>query len=98
MPPDLDFTVEMNGKVYIQKTAAGIYKENDDLFVPPGVHEFRVTAHSGEVEKTSNTVSTEFRANKRNAMKIELRLEGKSAESGMPRGLYPTSQIVVTLK
>jgi eukaryotic-like serine/threonine-protein kinase len=98
MPPDLDFIVEMNGKVYVRKTGLGIYKENDDLFVPPGVHEFRVMAQSGEVEKVSNTVSTDFRPNKRNTMRIELRLEGKSANAGMPRGLYPTSQIVVTLK
>ena len=98
MPPDLDFTVEMNGKVYVRKTGTGIYKESDDLFVPPGVHEFRVTAQSGEVGKVSNTVSTDFRANKKTTMRIELRLQGMSANSGMPRGLYPGSQIVVTLK
>jgi len=98
MPPELDFTVEMNGKVYVRKTGQGIYKESDDLFVPPGVHEFRVTAQSGEVEKVSNTVSTDFKPNKRNTMRIELRLQGMSANAGMPRGLYPSSQIVVTLK
>src|SRR6185369_3675576 len=98
MPTDLDFTVEMNGKVYVRKTGPTPYKETDALYVPPGVHEFRVTAQSGEVEKVSNTVSTEFRANKRNTLKIELRLQGKPADAGMPRGLYPSSQIILTLK
>jgi serine/threonine-protein kinase len=98
MPPDLDFTVEMNGKVYVRKTGPNPYKETDALYVPPGVHEFRVAAHNGDVEKVSNTVSTEFRANKRNTLKIELRLQGKTADAGMPRGLYPSSQIVLTLK
>jgi eukaryotic-like serine/threonine-protein kinase len=98
MPPDLEFAVEMNGKLYLQKTGPGIYKDSGALYVPPGVHEFRVTARSGEVTKESNTVSTEFRANKRNTLRIELRLQGMSANAGMPRGLYPSSQIVVTLR
>lgn len=98
MPPDLDFTVEMNGKVYVRKTGPTPYKETDALYVPPGVHEFRVTARNADVEKVSNTVSTEFRANKRNTLRIELRLQGKTADAGMPRGLYPSSQIVLTLK
>jgi hypothetical protein len=98
MPPGLDFTVEMNGKLYFQKTGAGAYAEDEGFFVPPGVHEFQVTAKSGGVEKTSNTVSTEFKANKRNTLKIELRVQGMPPEAGVPQDLYPNSQLVVTLK
>ena len=98
VPPGLDFSVEMNGKLYLRKTGAGAYAQEGDLYVPPGVHEFRVTAKSGVVEKTSNTVSTEFKARKRSTLKIELRIQGMPAEAGIPQGLYPGAQIVVTLK
>jgi eukaryotic-like serine/threonine-protein kinase len=98
MPASLEFTVEMNGKLYLQKTGAGTFAQNGDLFVPPGVQEFRVRARSGAVEKASNTVSLEFRAKKKNTLKIELRMNGTREGSGMPQGLYADSQIVVTLK
>ena len=65
MPAGVDFTVEMNGKLYLQRSVEGNKKQFDDLYVPPGVQEFRVTARSGAVEKTSNTVSTEFKAKKK---------------------------------
>ena len=98
MPAGLDFTVEMDGKSYLRKNGDGKFRQDGDLFVPPGVHEFRVRARSGGVEKTSNTVSTEFRARKKNTLKIELRMMGSREGSGMPEGLYPDSQIVTTLK
>ena len=98
MPPGLDFTVEMNGKVYLDAGAEGHKAQYDNLFVPPGVQEFRVTARSGGVEKISNTVSSEFKAKKRNTLKIELRTQGAPSGTGVPQGLYPDTQIVVTLK
>jgi predicted Ser/Thr protein kinase len=98
MPPGLDFTVEMNGKLYFRKTAAGGNIQDEQLFVPPGLQQFWVTAKSAGVEKTSNTVGADFKANKRNTLKIELRTEGASPGSGMPQGLYPDTQIVLTLK
>jgi hypothetical protein len=67
-----------------------------DLYVPPGVQEFLVVAKQGAVEKTSNTVSTEFKAKKRYTLKIELRSQGAS-NGGVPQALYPDSQIIVTL-
>jgi serine/threonine-protein kinase len=97
IPPDLEFTVEMNGKVYVRKTGAGPYKENDDLYLPPGVHEFRVSARSGDVGKVSNTVSTEFKANKRSTLRIELRVDGKPSNAAT-RGLGPGSQIIASLR
>ena len=98
MPAGIDFIVEMNGKVYLQSSAEGNKTEFDDLYVPPGVQEFRVTAGSGSVHKSSNTVSTEFMAKKRHTLKIELRSQGMSAGAGVPQGLYEDTQIVLTLK
>lgn len=98
MPPGMDFTVEMNGKVYLDSGAEGHQSQYDNLFVPPGVQEFRVTARSGEIQKISNTVSSEFKAKKRNTLKIELRTQGAPSGTGVPQGLYPDTQIVVTLK
>ena len=88
----------MNGKVYLDAGAEGHKAQYDNLFVPPGVQEFRVTARSGGVEKISNTVSSEFKAKKRNTLKIELRTQGAPSGTGVPQGLYPDTQIVVTLK
>ncbi len=72
-PANLSFTVEMNGKIYLLKADAGTKAQDMDLFVPPGVQEFRVTAKSGAIMKSSNTVSTEFKPKKKNTLKIELR-------------------------
>jgi serine/threonine protein kinase len=98
MPQGLDFTVEMNGKPYFRKTGAGGKPQDDGFYVPPGIHEFRVTAESGALEKASNTVSTEFKAKKRNTLTIELRIAGQAKGAGVPQGLYPDSQLVLSLK
>jgi serine/threonine protein kinase len=98
MPASLDFTVEMNGKLYFRRGAEGNNREFDDLYVPPGVQEFRVTAGSGVVRKSSNTVSLEFKAKKRHTLKIELRTQGIAAGAGVPQDLYPDTQLVLTLK
>ena len=98
MPASLDFTVEMNGKLYLQRSAEGNKREFDDLYVPPGVQEFRVTAGSGAVRKSSNTVSLEFKAKKRHTLRIELRTQGIAAGAGVPQDLYPDTQLVLTLK
>jgi eukaryotic-like serine/threonine-protein kinase len=98
MPKGLDFTVEMNGKLYFQKVDTGSKVRGEQLFIPPGVHELRVTASSGAVKKISNTVSTEFKARKQKTLTIELRLQGRPREAGIPQGLYPSTQIVATLK
>jgi len=62
------------------------------------VQEFSVMAKSGAIQKTSNIVSTEFKAKKRATLKIELRMQGAVQGSGVPQDLYPNTQIVVTLK
>jgi serine/threonine-protein kinase len=95
-PPDLAFTVEMNGKIYF-KGAAGDKAALENLFVPPGVQEFRVIARAGGAQKASNIASAEFKANKRMTLKAELRLpsKGSSASSTV---LDPDAQIVTTLR
>jgi serine/threonine protein kinase len=98
MPPGLDFTVELNGKLFLLRSAEGNKAEFDDFYVPPGVQEFRVTASSGAVHKSSNAVSLEFSPRKRHTLKIELRTQGAAAGAGVPQGLYPDSQIVLTLR
>jgi eukaryotic-like serine/threonine-protein kinase len=98
MPAGVDFSVEMNGKLYLHKTSAGSDAPDDELFVPPGVQEFRVTARSGAVQKSSNTVSAEFKAKKKMTLKIELRNQGAAPDSGIPQGIYQDTQIVIVLK
>ena len=98
MPAKVDFTIFMNGKVYLRSSSVQGNIEDSEFYVPPGVQEFRVTAKSGAVEKTSNTVSTEFAAKKRNSLKIEARSKGMPPGSGVPQGLYPDTEIVVSLK
>jgi len=69
----------------------------DNLFVPPGVHEFRVMARGGSVQKASNIVGAEFKANKRMTLKAELRLPAKGTSVSSP-ALDPAAQIVATLR
>jgi eukaryotic-like serine/threonine-protein kinase len=94
MPPGLGFTVEMNGQTY----SHGTHGANAESFVPPGSHELRVTASQGSVTKTSNAVSLDFQPKKRYTLRVELHIQGKPASAGRPDGLYPDSQIVVSLK
>jgi len=92
-PPMLAFSVEMNGKLFFKGTA-GKKSEFDGLYVPPGVHEFRVTVSSGSVQRTSNTVSADLVAKKRFTLKVELRPQANAATGA----LAPTTQVVATLK
>ena len=57
-----------------------------------------MTAGSGAMRKSSNTVSTEFKSRKKHTLKIELRTQGSSDHAGVPQGLYADTQIVLTLK
>jgi serine/threonine-protein kinase len=95
-PAGLAFTIAMNGKTYF-KGSAGDKAEYDNLFVPPGVHEFRVTVRGGGVQKASNIVSAEFLANKRMVLKVELR-PPVNGSSGASPALDPAAQIVASLK
>lgn len=96
VPETFAFTVEMNGKRYFQWNGSENKDDYQNLFVPPGIQEFRVMAQTGKVRITSNTVSTEFKAKKRKTLKIELRNQPKNSSG--PATLSPDSQLFVTLK
>jgi hypothetical protein len=94
-PPSLAFTVEMDGKTFFKGHAAN-KADYDGLFVPPGVHQFRIEARAGTVQKASNIVSANFIAKKHMTLKVELRPppNGKAAAAN----LNPAAQIVASLK
>ncbi len=95
-PAGQALTVEMNGKIYL-KAETGDKAALENLFVPPGVQEFRVMVRRGSMQKASNIVSAEFVANKRMTLKVELRQAAKGSSEG-PSALDPDAQIVATLK
>jgi eukaryotic-like serine/threonine-protein kinase len=97
-PANVAFTVEMGGKVYFERGGNNNQQLFDDLYVPPGVTEFRVIAGEGANRKTSNIVSAEFKPKKKKTLRIELRTQGQKNASAVPSGVYADSQIVVTLK
>jgi len=86
----------MDKRVYF-KGSAGDKAAIENLFVPPGVHEFRVIARGGSAQKASNIASAEFKANKRMTLKAELRLPAKGTSGSSP-ALDPAAQIVATLR
>ncbi len=71
LPTGLPYIVEMNGKVYL-RGITGEKLDLDNLYVPPGKQGFQVTMKSGGQQKASNVVSQEFKAKKRETLKIEL--------------------------
>jgi serine/threonine-protein kinase len=95
-PPTLAVTIEMDKRTY-SKGAAGDKAAFDNLFVPPGVHEFRVIARGAGVQKASNIASAEFKANKRITLKVELRLPATGSSASSP-ALTSAAQIVATLR
>ena len=97
-PANVAFTVEMGGKVYFERGGNNNQQLFEDLYVPPGVTEFRVIAGEGANRKTSNIVSAEFKPKKKKTLRIELRTQGQKNTSEVPSGVYTDSQIVVTLK
>jgi serine/threonine protein kinase len=97
-PDNSPFTVEMGGKIYFERGGNNNQTVFDDLYVPPGFPEFRVIAGVGDARKTSNIVSAEFKPKKKKTLHIELRTQGQQPNTGVPAGVYPDSQIVVTLK
>jgi serine/threonine-protein kinase len=93
-PAGAAFSIEMNRKTYF-KGSAGNKADYENLFVPPGVQEFRVTVRG--VQRPSNTVSAEFLANKRITLKVEFRPPAKGSQGTSP-ALNPAAQIVASLK
>jgi predicted Ser/Thr protein kinase len=76
-PDGLPFTVEMNRQPYVRfitGNGAGL----DNLYVPPGIQQFRVSFKSGGQEWDSNIASGEFKAKKRKTLKVQLMMDGKA--------------------
>ena len=96
VPPAVNFTVEMDGKTFYKGTS-GSKADNDTLYVPPGLHQFRVEVSAGSVEKVSNTVSFQFIAKKHVTLKVELKPQSNTSVAGVPV-LDPATQVIATLK
>ena len=94
-PNGVPLTVEMNKAVYL-RFISGDKTDLNNLFVPPGVQTFRVTAQNGGKQVESNIVSSEFKAKKKKNFKIELQNQG-SVPAGAAAPLSPGAQIFVSL-
>ena len=91
VPDGTPFTVEMNGRAFLNGVA-GNKSTFENSYVPPGVQEFRVVMKAAGERKASNIVSDEFKAKKHKTLKIEL--------EGLGPGGAPTrdTQVFVGLK
>ena len=96
LPVGVPYTVEMNGKVYL-RGITGEDADLDNLFVPPGVQEFRVTMRSGGQPRVSNIVSEDFKAKKRKTLKIEL-LGQTSVPASSAEPLSGSAKVYLSLK
>ncbi len=96
-PTNINFAIEMNGKLYFERSGRP-QTVFENLFVPPGVWEFRAVVGQGATRKLSNIVSMEFKAKKHKTLRIELRAPGQTAGSPVPKDVSPDSQLILTLK
>jgi serine/threonine-protein kinase len=96
VPPAVNVVVEMDGKTFYKGTA-GNRADYDSLYVPPGMHQFRVEIIAGSVEKSSNTVSFQFVAKKHSTLRVELKPQPNASLAGVPV-LDPATQVIATLK
>ena len=99
MPPNVDVILVMDGKFYMRRSVAEFDKNDDDMYVPPGVHEFRVRARTGALLKISNIVSADFQATKRLTLRIELRVPPQlRGTSPTPQQIAAATSVFVTLR
>jgi eukaryotic-like serine/threonine-protein kinase len=70
-PKGIPFTVSMNKQPYIH-FITGDGTSLDNLYAPPGMHEFQVSFKSGGQEWDSKPVSSDFKAKKTKTMKVQL--------------------------
>lgn len=99
VPPNVELILVMDGKAYIRRSGAEFSKNNDDMYVPPGVHEFRVRARAGPMLKLSNIVSTDFEAKKRKTLRIEMRFPpAERGRSLTPAEIAGVAQVFVSLR
>jgi serine/threonine protein kinase len=77
LPNGLPVNVNMDKKPYLS-FISGDKTDLDNLYVPAGVQEFRVTIKSGGQEFDSKGVSGDFKAKKKKTLRIELTENGNS--------------------
>jgi hypothetical protein len=92
VPDGVPFTIEMNHKPYLSGNS-GDKSSFDNVYVPPGVQELRVTLKAGGQRKVSNIVSDEFKAKKHKTLKIQM--QGGSGSKEAPG---PDAQVFIALK
>jgi serine/threonine-protein kinase len=95
LPNGLPIVVFMSKAPYLS-FVTGDKTDLNNLYVPPGIQTFHVTAQNGGQQVSSNIVSSEFKAKKRKNLKIELRNRG-NVPAGSPAPLSPDAQIFVSL-
>jgi serine/threonine protein kinase len=71
LPSGLPLNINMNKQPYLS-FITGDKTDLDNLYVPAGVQEFRVSIKSGGQEFASKGISGEFKAKKKKTLKIEL--------------------------
>jgi serine/threonine-protein kinase len=96
LPTSASFVVDMDGKPYFKGSILTASTYNN-LYVPPGMHEFSVTVIAGSIQKRSKIVSAEFVAKKHMTLKVELKTQGNGTPP-VPPVLDGNSLIVATLK
>jgi serine/threonine-protein kinase len=77
VPNGLPININMDKKLYLN-FITGDKTDLDNLYVPAGVQEFRVSIKSGDQEFDSNVVSNDFKAKKKKTLKIEILQNGKA--------------------
>ena len=95
IPNGLHIAVQINKSAYLS-FVSGDKTDLNNLFVPPGVQQFRVTIQNGSQPVVSNIVSNEFKAKKKKNLKIELRNQG-TVPAGSPSPLSPGATIFISL-
>jgi len=95
IPNGVPLTVEINKTTYLH-FISGDKADLNNLFVPPGIQTFRVTAQNGANKVVSNVVSNEFKAKKKKNLKIELRNQG-TVPAGAAAPLTPDATIFISL-
>lgn len=94
-PNGVPLTVEMDKSVYLH-FITGDKTDLNNLYVPPGIRTFHVTAQNGSQQVVSNIVSNEFKAKKKKNLKIELRNQG-AVPAGASAPLSSGAQIFISL-
>ena len=93
-PKGLPFTILMNKLSYIH-FITGDGSSLDNLYVPPGMQEFRVSFKSGGQEWDAKAVSSDFKAKKTKTLKVQL-LENGKAESKITVPISKDAQLSIS--